>query len=214
MSLDSLIQVCRDRRKVQLARQFLLIPIVLSALGLYARHLENEAARKERRRQYCAQTQKAWAERVRLEGGILIPKLIEALLQTLPDVEYSVIENDQVLEIPATSDNIGPIRVYDGLEELTAYIGAVHHRHIGLWGEYGKTDEGRTDIAKTTAEFIAQIINEKIGFYDVPDRGGGFVDLESVDDSLEDTVGDTPVWVWSGKRAAMPWQSRVHPPSV
>jgi hypothetical protein len=129
--------------------------------------------------------------------------LLEAVIRRL-EAEFSSLyfvvdaENHTVI-IPPAHEGFGRIEIEDDLDELIIIVGNFTHWHAGRWG-YGEcvSDQEKADaIAEDIAEFLRDVLNDKIIMWGSHKEGGGFV-YRDEPQSQQSPLKTYQKWLWSG----------------
>lgn len=132
---------------------------------------------------------------------MLLEKLAEELKANYPNLQFSVSEKEKHITIPAKSNEVGDITIYDDAHELTVGVGNFTHWHASCYEETLSEKEKADLIVSEVIDFLTDLFNEKIVMWGSNESGGGFYNIEG---NLNEQ--DAPLepekelkYVWLGK---------------
>ena len=127
--------------------------------------------------------------------------MTEELKANYPNLQFSVNDKEKCITIPAKSNDVGDITIYDDEHELTVGVGNFTHWHASCYEEALREKEKAILIVSEVIDFLTDLFNEKIIMWGSHDKGGGFYNIEGntneQDAPLEPESEEK--YVWSGK---------------
>jgi len=80
--------------------------------------------------------------------------------------EHTIENHDRwFLTISAKSEDVGKLTIWDDGDELTVDLGEKHHCHFDEHTAPGSTQRERREfVADTTAEFVNDVLNDRVSF--------------------------------------------------
>lgn len=132
---------------------------------------------------------------------MLLDHLIKKLQARFPDGAYVVTPEDWVkVSFPAASEEFGGLFIAEEEGELIVGVGKFTHAHFNNYKPELVGEEHWDRIAEDTAQFIHDILNERIAAYGSHQGGGG---VHRVGQPAKGFFGRlfTPkkMYVWSGR---------------
>ena len=132
---------------------------------------------------------------------MLLTVMTKELKVNFPNLQFSVNEKEKYITIPAKSNEVGNVTIYDDSHELTVGVGDFTHWHASCYEDSLNEKEKTNFIVAEVIEFLTDLFNEKIVMWGSTETGGGFYNIEgnlSEQDAPLEPENEEK-YVWSGK---------------
>jgi len=123
--------------------------------------------------------------------------LIQQLKTELPDLIFSVNQEEYLVSIPPKLKGFGVIEIQDDCDEFIIFIGNFTHMHISCHDSALNKQQQAEKAVIEVVEFLADLLTDKIVLWGCAEKGGGFYYPEFSPMEQHDNQ-----WLWSGEIAS------------